>query len=94
MLFHNTKYRESKHIWVVQHRKCHPEWHGLLNILDSYALCVGGPHTYVCSMYVIKICFVSASSRVFSRALVDCSKTVPNRHFIAKMNKCVLINVL
>ena len=45
-------------------------------------------------MYVIKTCFVSAPSRVFSGALVDCSKTVPNRHFIAKLNKCVLINVL
>ena len=32
--------------------------------------------------------------RVFSGALVDCSKTVPNCHFIAELNKWVLISVL
>ena len=31
-------------------------------------------------MYIIKTCFINAP--FFSWALVDCSKTVPNRHFI------------
>ena len=47
---------------------------------------------YECDLckYVIKICFVSAPSSVFSGALVDCSETVPNRHLIAKLNEHIV----
>ena len=42
--------------------------------------------------YILQLSFKYPS--IISGALVDCSKTVPDRHFIAKLNKCVLINVL
>ena len=55
----------------------HPyRWREACVCLSMYCM-----YVYNC-MYIIKTCFVSAPSRVFSWALVDCSKTVPNRHFI------------